>query len=780
MIDFDVLESVGTTDARLRELLTAMPFSHQRINALKRKGDAESKAAISQNERDVENRRKIETLIASRLDEHVAFSLRNYHFFAAVDLAWDSTPINRSIIPLMLYAQKRINVSQVETSLKSLADGHKYLDKGANGEMQVNLPKFFDCNINLLRSIVTRRLAAQHNKYASLYPWFKYESRANSMVGKLRAEVISQVADQICDNYGWRDTQEQVERDMLLYTTVTTFQMAPWEREVQWRKKPLAAEFEGRTWERESYVVKEGFGWFGPHPNRTFWDRAFPIKSLNTDTGCSYCGFWDVEKFGDIYGNPAYFNRDKISYLASAGWIANNPSFFAQYFDQVKPPPSAVPDDVGTANDTKANVGLYSGEMCDASVITANYYWKIKPNEWGIGDYPFPVWVHFKTAGDGTPILARIMPSTPCAVASFNASNNRLLNNSVAHELLGFNDQLTNLYTQLLETIKADLFSVAVLNEDVFPDTPEGKKVKEDFKSVMSGTNFYAQTQVLMASFAKLGDMGVKLSADNIFKVVRSGPNTQITAIFQAIARVVEMAERLLNLSPQEQGQPAPREITAEETRLIGGTTESVYSFISSALDDWRAAQKRIAHDSFMSCASDTWTLPVLGRYPKDVVKRAGFTLVTEMTDDPAQRDVNEFDVRLNKSALVHEYIYTSRDGADRVSDTQAAKVLVELLQGLGQMNPALSGAVFEKIGKRQLFNILNTIFRQSGAGLDVVLETQPGEDDSLSIGQDEKFMGMIAQVAENVKKNTDKIQQIMQALGGEQPQSPPQFQQAA
>jgi hypothetical protein len=769
-VDFEILKEAGTTNERLRDVLSATPYSHQQSSGFKRRlGPAETKRLENLRARDIDTRKQIENLIMSRLSENVVFALRNHHFYSAVDIAWDATPINKQIIPLMLYAQKRIDISACAKTLSTLGNGDAYVRKNEAGAViGIDLPKFYETNINLLRSIVTRRVAAQDNKFRNLYPFYKFESRTTGLVGKLRADAVSQKSDETADQYGWRYSQEQEERDVLLYGTVMSFPTAAWEREVQWVRKPQAAEFETGKVEKQAKVVKEGFGWTIPHPSRTFYDNNYPIWTINTDSGCEWCGFWDVERYGDVYNNPAYFNREAISYSQSYAWLVGYEDYFSTYYDTLTPPPSSAQNDYASGNDRKTNIGIYTGDMRDTSVFTAHYYWKIKPVEWGIGTYPYPVWVHLKVAGDCTAVFAEIMPSSPGAVTRFNCSDNRMLNNAVAHDLLGFQDQLTNLFTQLYEAAKADMFAVAVINEDFFGNSDEGKKVLENFKAVMAGRNYYATMQVLLGSFEKLRELGLNPTMENIFKVVRSAPNTNIETIFKAIARTIEMAERLLNLSPQEQGQPAPREITAEETRLIGGTTESVYSFISSALDASRAAKKRIWLESYLACGSEELIVPIVNRYPKEIVAKAGFRILDE---DIGKVDVlNEFTIAGRKGDLVHDYIFTTRDGADRSSDAKGAEILGKVLQGLGQMQPELAGTVFGAMGKRQLFNILNAIFRGSGAGQDVILELAPGEDDSLEMSGDGQLMGTINQLAQMLKRNTMDVQQLKEMLGAGAP----------
>lgn len=766
MVDFDILKQAGTTNERLREILTAsMPDKSK-------KTPKDKKAKI---ERDVKHREKIEKLINSRLKEHIVFTMRNHHIYSSVDLAWDSAPINKQTIPLIMYAQKRLSLDSCVTELSKLKVSDKFVRKSESGQPTgIDLPKFFETNINLVRSLITRRLSAQANKYNNLYPFFKYDPRATTATARLKGDVLSQRMDIMADQYDYRHFQTQCIRDMMLYGHCVAFPRASWEKEVHWQKKNLSEEFQGGDLEKESRVVKEGLSWINPHPSRVFWDHNYPLSSLNSDSGAEYVGYWEVLKYKDVAGNPAYFNRASVSYTDfTTGMFGSNSSYWSQYYSAISAPPRM--DDLTSHNDRRNLIGQYNSEYADASIFVSEFYWKIIPKEYGIGDYPYPVWVHFKIASESTIIFAEIMPSSPAAVYSFNENDNRLVNISIAHELMGFQDQLTNLFSQLLETVKADLFAVAVLNSDIFPDDAEGQALASEFRATMKGENFYATTHVLETSFSRLRELGIDTNADNVFKVVRSGANTNLQAIFNSIVQVMSMAERLLALSPQEQGQPSPRETSATEVQVIANTTESVYGFISDSIDEGRAAVKRICYESLVVCGSNHIYLPVLNRYPSAVVEAAGFKVADagDMFDPQAER---RYTVIGEKHKLIHDYVFNSRDGSERSSNMAAANILTQMLPIL--QNPQL----LQALSKEKYYEILNAIFRNSGAGVDLNLRLQPGEDNTMvpqeqkdamaNSQQDNQEMGlMLQQLVQVVQQNAEEIESLKGGdSGGEMP----------
>lgn len=740
MIDYDVLDSVGTTQERLREVFTAMPLPID-----KEFTDEEKK----KNKADCEIRQRFEKLIGMRLMEQINFGLRNHAMFSAVDLAWDSVPINKATYPLMLYAQGKLDMGACAQSLIDCCGtaANSYITRDEKGKATaVVAPKFSDVNVNLIRSFLTRRLAAQANKYNNLYPFYKYEARGTGLVPKLRADIMSQISDIVADGFDYRHHEVQVYRDTLMYAHSIDFVRCAWEKETQWVREFVDKSMETKedsgapVIHKKSVTVKEGLSWINPHPTRTFWDNAHPISSINTDTGCEYIGFWDVARYRDVSLNTQFWNRDTIRFTSNIVTLFSTyAQYFSQYYCVINPP--CLTTDLSGNNDRRNNIGLYAGDMNDTSMILANYYMKIVPQAWGLGDYPYPIWLRTVCAGEQTVVFAEWMPSTPAAYCGYNENDSRQVNISVAHELMIYQDQMSNLQSYLMQCIRADNIKIVII--DVDSAQPDNIKA---FRQQLKGRDYNSETTVLEVSRSKMQEMGI--NPEKIIQLVETR-STAIDIIFRAMIQLMNMVERLMALSPQEQGQPAPREISATETNLIAGTTESVYAFISDAFDEYRAAKKRILYESYLAKGDQKFRVPVINRYSEEVIAKAGFEIVDEESEEivDANSEARRHTVIGSKEQLRHDYIFTSRDGAERPSNSQAANVLVQLSAML--QNPVLA----EAIGKEKLYEIFNEIFRLSGAGVDLKLEVQEGESNQLGLDR-------FAQVQEVVKGLTDLVQQ--------------------
>ncbi len=747
MRDLKIINACGTTNKRLKEIFTAVPYPDDADVT-----DEQKEAR----EEDIKRRKKFEESIRDRQNEGIMFNLSNHKIFSAPDLAWDSRPINPMNYSLMMYAEGRIDVGSCAKELSQLSCADQFIEKDAKGNpVGINMPKFTDVTVNLIPSFITRRLAAQSNKYQNIWPYYKYEPRGTSPVAKLRGDLMSQIGDIMADAYDHRHHEVQVMRDMMLYSTSIDFVRCAWECEKQWERDSVSEEFqlpEGEKPRFKAAIQKEGVCFVNPHPSRVFSDNAYPISSLNTDIGCSFLGYWDVVRYRDVHQNLDYWNTKSVTFDSNLGNLFTNyPQYFSQYYCTIKAPTI----DYGGSNDLKSSVGYWAANQMDSAVVLCNYFQKLVPKDYGIGDYPYEVWIRFITAGaDGTVINAEILPSSPAAVAQFNCKDDRRLNKSIAHELMGYQDQMTNLQNYLLLCLETDNIKVFVVDEDTA--SPEALKA---FEAQARGEKHSHEPWMLKISGKKLMDLG--LDPSKIVQMVETRNSSAIDVIFRAMLHLLMMVERLMALSPQEQGQPAPREISATEVNLIAGTTESVYGFISDSIDEMRAAKKRIIYESYINCGNNDVRLPAIDRYSDDVVKKAGFEVVPEEMEIPNDPSAPQRHTIIgSKRFLVHDYIFTSRDGAERSLNTQSANVLVQLL-GILQ-NPIVMAA----IGKEKYFEIVNEAFRTSGAGVDLKLALKDGESDQFGADQNAQMQQVLQQITAQLEKQQQALMQLGQQVG--------------
>jgi hypothetical protein len=762
VIDLDLLAQHGSTNERLREVFSvrAQPDLEKRPaggeTAVEKK---ERKRKLAQIESDIAVRTKFEKRIQARVEEGITLSLKQWRAFAAVDLAWDSTIITKMQIPLLMYAQGKINVERCVSLLKESPAGRDYIipSDGKDVKDGVDVSRFVESEINLVRSVILRRWAAQKVKYGNLWPYYKVESRSTGLVGKLRADLVSQRMDIMTDQFGYRRHDGQVMLNGLLYGHAVDFPRCAWEIDRQWRANK-------DTGAAESYIEREGIGWFSPHPSRLYYDTNHPMSSLNSDSGCEFVGFWDVMRFSEIEDNPHYFNKDTIGISGKFwgdGGITNvYKEYFTQYSYTILAPQTGEADPA-KANDRKATVGFYNGNHRDASVFVTNHYEKIVPKDHNIGEYPFPVWARFVVGSNNTVMYAEFLPSRPGAVLSINESDARSANVSMAMDVLQFQQHMTNLVNHLMSLLQIESFKAIGINTDAL----EAKEVKEIRKQLnaedwSSRPLIYEYSMVTMQE--RLQDL-TKMAIKDIVTISETRVAASISVVFESMIKLMTLVERLISMSPAENGQPAPREISATEVNEIANTTSSVYSAISDDIDEFREGKKIIIYESLISCSKAPLNLPVKDRYSLKTVKAAGLNTIAS-EDEDFSGDVKRRTITGSIKALGHNFIFSSRDGSERPVNTQAANTMVQLV---GQVLAV--PAVAQKVGKEKLYEIFNEIFRMSGAGIDLNLQLEEGEDNSLGEDEIKQLAGLVDQIQKVMQQLAMQTQKNAQDIAGQQ-----------
>lgn len=736
MIDFRILRQYETSDEQLRQVFTAWDRT--------KLGKAH---------------KKLRDLIAARIREGWEWSLRQAHHYKAADLLWDGIPILPSQIPLVQFAQGKLSIDECEAQLRTLKCADKFVqttEKVKDGKKtevkKINLTKFVETCVQIGRSYISRRLFAQTNRYATNRPFLPFESRFPTAVGRLRAALAGEYVQVMADGYGYAHTQTQYTRGMLLYGHQTIFPECAWDDDRQIEAADDERNEDGKFRTRTK-IVREGVPFRPVHPSREFYDTTYPLSSLNTDSGCRWVGYWDVRRFGEVRNDRDFFNRDRVKFSSNFSRLTQT---YGAYFSDnsiQEPVILARPNDrsavrLADVNERKGEGTFYASHDDDEAIMLTDLRMKLVPREHGLGKYPHPLWLRVLVANDDTIVFAEWLPSRPAFVASFNENDDRLLNQGQAHEIMPIQDQVSNILSQLLLVMKHSLLRIIALNTDVL-DEDDIKEIEK----CLEGSRYYEQPHLLKFSFEKIADiLGGSLNLkDAVVNLVEAeAPQDYINNAFKAIVQLLAILERLLMLSPQEQGQPAPREITATETALLEATTSAVYSAISNAIDEARAAQRVIIYESAMTMASNSIMLPVAWTFSRETIEAAGLQ-VKEDEGELEQQDrvarQTDWTVIGTKRHLVYDYNFTTRDVGDRPTNQAVATTMISLLS---QVIP-LIGA--ETLGKKRLFEMINEIARLLGV---YSLKLQLGDEEGLAVGEQE-VKQMVAQLVPALKQVADE-----------------------
>jgi hypothetical protein len=774
MVDPKVLKHHGSDSGAIKRLFTCHPPGN----------DIKDPEEIQRATKLWEHRQRFEKLIASRLDRGVAHNFRNYHFYAAVDLAWDSHAITKVTVPLMQYAQGKIKFERIRDQIKDEDKStlEKFCEFDKKGEItQIDIPKLHDTWVNITRSFVTRRTAAVSAAYVNAHPFFKFHPFSTSWVAKLRGDVLSQRIEMMVNQYGYRHEIVQIARDALLYGHTVEFPARAWDKQEQMFFRPEAEGMDDE--ELESRTVKEGLPMCRPHPSRMFYDNSKPLSMINTGNGPRWIGFWDVRRYGDIANNPNYFNRREVE--ISGNWHRiqqRNAGYFSQYFDCSISFPAPMEVDVAGENDRLQNMpgstsssthggmaggGRYSTEREDDSVVLSEYRELVIPKDVGLGDYPHPVWMRLTVAGDRTVIAGQFLPSLPAIYYGYNENDGRQINISFAHEAMEWQDPMSNMLTQLLMTQTAGLIKIITLNTDML-DEESGPTIRKELKQLLKGNRLFERPRLIEYSASKKREFGVDPRSEEIIKLHEAKWMEEIGQFFRGIVQLLSLAERVLHFSAQEQGQASPREITAHEVMEIRDTTQTMHAFHRMGIDEGIAAKKQLLYESWIAYGDDEIEVPVTRRYSPDTIEAAGFRILEE-GDEGENPDGNlqkeGQTVIGSKRALVYNYNFNSRDGGERVSNTRSAEVLVQFLAQLPSLGQVFPGLI-ESLSSDQIMKLIGEIFRLSGAS-DLQFELpDPGNGDQQGAQQTQGQMPVEQQIGDLAQRIVNTEQKTEESTG--------------
>jgi len=471
----DILKKFGLTQERLRAIFTAAPETD-----------------------DGKIRKKFEDRIAERVEEGVRVCAENAPLYQAVDIAWDSPPIQKQTLPLLLWAQGKISADLLANRIKDTPLAAELIKKNEKGETIVSLPRLYEMSITIVRSYVTRRLAAQTARFANLWPYFRYEPRGVDTVSKAKADFLSARADTWVDQYNIRHFGTQLVRDQLLYARSLAFPRCAWDIVEQWR--PKALNVPGQEIEVESYVKREGIDFINAHPTRYYWDLSAPLANINTDNGPCFIGYWDIVRFGTLK-NGEYFNTESVEVgEALLQLIKQHSEFFNYYVDpRVINTVGPKGHDPSLDNATAAKVGVYTANDDDRGVLLVQHFEKINPKHEGICDYDCEIWMRFSVAGDGTIVHVEAMPSIPACYGGMNENDSRVVNASMAMELLPYQDQLSNLTSSMLQNLRTSMIQLWLLDKDSLE-----KETRDYIEKGSKFKDFFVDPHLLLYSATKL------------------------------------------------------------------------------------------------------------------------------------------------------------------------------------------------------------------------------------------------------------------------------------
>jgi hypothetical protein len=703
---------------------------------------------------------QLKQLINDRIREGYSNSLRDYRTYAAIDLAY-SAPFNQTT-PTLVQAllSKNLDAAGTMKELESWglkkSDLFLEIDAGNNVKKYVlNPPIFFQIFIPIVKAYVTIRTAKLYNE-RNLSPLLPYTPLKNTPDNRVLCEVVTDIVETIATWYGYPSTLKEGIHQMLRYGVSLAFTKEEWHCEEQVNIAESGKE--------ETVVTKEGLRYVFPHPTRMFYDLNSPLTTLNTDSGCEFIGHWRVMRYGDILDNRMYWNRSKIFY--GTNWFAS--PLAGNYFQEVFPCQLAFPTIQSVNSSREERAVFYARNDRDKAVFVTEFYMKLIPSVWGLGDYKYPIWVHFTVAGDNSIIWAEPCAYCPGWFMGYDYDGVSGQTSSMALETIPWQDQLGNCLSQFILTAKQNLANVIYYDTQVVNSDDVEKLVN-------SGETKYRGMNFLPYDSLKTQRMGVNVK--EAFQPIQLGYR-DTSGMISLISTTLNMMERVLQMSAQETGGAATHQQSAREIAQTAGSVSQRVNFTGSYVDDAIDAWKRQLHAAFTAYLNPDFVAEVSKDIPNlnEVLEKLGLSKSHET------RDTVVVSGKIGHHIARLEGFSRTGQGANQSVDKEQAQAFLQTIQLLSS-NPAL----FQIVGAKNIISMIEFAAVLSGARQDFRLtvdEKGSAEQQQAQLQQQiapllEQFKGTMMQeiqkglgqpVAQEIAKQEHEIQgmgQMLQKLQG-------------
>jgi hypothetical protein len=338
-------------------------------------------------------------------------------------------------------------------------------------------------------------------------------------------------------------------------------------------------------------------------------------------------------------------------------------------------------------------------------------------------------------------------------------------------EILPFQDQFSNVLTQIILTAKQNLANLVFVDENqVEPNVIE--KIKN------LGETFLRRLNVFKFDGRQSAKYGQKVvEAVQSFKF----PQGNTAELITVLKTILDVLERVLVMSSNEVGQAASHEQTREEIRNIAANTSSRLVFTTTPVDIAAEAWKRQLYQGLMNNGDANFYIHIPSDFAltKETLKDMGFTFVDSgvKMDKGSKAKYDRYHVK-KVSVAINEWEFASaRDQQDRVQNEKIAQALVQLWNVV-MSNPLVA----QSIGADQAIMWANTISYFAGLPRDFKLTSvsegqTPEQQQAQAQGQLQQIVQLVQQTVNadlkqelgpllgEVKQNSTDIAQIMEFI---------------
>ena len=683
---------------------------------------------------------------------------RDYRLFKAMDWAYESPFYQVSYTQLRGLLDSRPDDKKVMDTVRNwglthlLPDvlddcGKQCKDEYGNVKKAVNLPVFFNIFVPVCMAYITIRWAKLFNDLDQV-PHFKYEPIQFTKENRIRCEMITQMVQRQSMWFDYPSDTKQSILQMLIYGLCINFPREAWYSEKQ------------EDEDGKKKTVREGLRFNMPHPSRLYYDTFHRLSSLNSNSGCEYAGYWSLRRYRDIYNDPTYWNKEKISFGTTSWFDLTQGDFLEQVYPCAMSFPNRAQGGTGAMDRETVNSNTYYsvGNYNNATLETQHFQ-KLVPKDVGLGDYDCPVWFRFVMGCENTVLYAEPLSFDRIPTYAYDADFNRSRFRSMTLEVMPFQDHISNLMSHWILAVKQNLMNPIFYDKDQL--SPTAVQALENLGQKTFSGNLYLP-------FSGTENMRSRINEKGAFHQPQFARHNT-AEIATLINGVLLMLDRMIQVAPQEVGQAASHEQTAEESRIVERNTSTRVSFTASFIKDGNHAKKKMLYDGNMAHSDDDITANISSSLAqteeefKSLAKSLGLTI-----DDGPDFNPNDpqstHTVSGKKSAMALEEFSTVRDGQDRINTPAIADAMSKIFTAVAGNEALVMG-----VGVPQLVELLNQIIITSGLPKEFKLR---GSNIDLNAGAEEQskqFSKLIEDFSAQVKKALDESQQQTLAAAAEQ-----------
>lgn len=677
---------------------------------------------------------------------------KNYKLYYAIDQAWNA-PFHQATETLIraihtLHQSKSSEDKQraektIHSVLKDWGLAHIITEETdpktgkPTGRKLLRFNQFYRVMIPVVQAYVKIRWAKLYNDRLRT-PFLPFEPFRNTAQQRLMCEIITDRVELMSRQMGYTNAVKQSIFQYLLYGVCLMFPQESWYSEEQWK-------FVGDERPRK-FVSKEGIRYRMPHPSRMYYDLVHPVSSFNTDTGCEYAGYWRVTKYRELKSKHDLWNVEKIG-LPKEDFISSHSAYFATVYPCSLAAPVNMEDFGDSTNrEDELQNQYYSSTYDEAAIISAEHFEKIIPKQYGLGSYDCPVWFRFVLGATDTILYAEPLPSSPVIAMPYDADENRHLNASLGLEAMPFQDQISNLLTQTILSVKQNLANLTFVDTNIV-DEEDIQRIENKGEEQYRSLNF--------VRFDGRQNRHQQKDVREAFASVRF-PQLDAGGCINAISTVLSLLERVLVMSSQETGSAASHEQTARESEIIATSTNTRLVFTGHPIDEAIDALKLQQYNYLMNYGEPEFWAQIPAEIPltPDVLMRFGWT-VEEHSDG-----IDKALISGNLTALPLIAFTSARDGRQKIGNASMAQSMVQLIQMVTG-----NAELFQQVGSVQIFNSINMIAHFLGLPDDFKFQPQHGTDSIEQLRQEmqQHVMGL----AEKTKMLNDQTKDLVaQSVG--------------